>query len=141
MGCDIHAAVECSSYFGGQKWEGVARLPAERNYAFFGAMNGVRRPTSEPLEFWNRGLPAGMSSIAKKWVNGDHSETWCTLKELRENSDKIREHIRSEYPHLSGMESCLDDWLRIGEMMDRAHAWYEGDSDGTLTRFVFNFDS
>lgn len=141
MGCDIHAALEVNWGYGKERWEAVAKLPDERNYSFFGALNGVRRPMANPLPFWNRGLPDNMSKGAAKWVNGDHSGTWCTLKELRENADAIRKHIDDEYPGFDNTGGILDQWLAIGEVMDNAHAWYDGESDGTLTRFVFNFDS
>ena len=140
MGCDIHAAVEVRGFYG-DGWEFVAEPPTPRNYAFFGALAGVRTVPEEPLAA-GRGLPADLSDEARERCRGDHSPSWCTLKELREGRSRMERHMRETYPGFDLKGGVLDQWIELGEMMDTAHAYYSGDEgDGSRTRFSFNFDS
>lgn len=138
MGCDIHAAVEVRGWYE-DNWAFVAEPPTPRNYAFFGALAGVRRESRHPLAE-GRGLPSDISEDAAKRCRGDHSDSWCTLKELRENRDEMAAEMRGMgYDPDAGV---LDQWIELGTMMDAAHAYYEDwKPDGSQTRFVFNFDS
>jgi hypothetical protein len=140
MGCDIHAAVEVRGW-GDKDWTFVAEPPTPRNYAFFGALAGVRYPSPVPLAD-GRGLPANTSDEARERCNGDHSDSWCTLKELVDAKASMRVHMDTTYPRFDSEGDVLDQWIALGQMMDTAHAYYGGDeNDGSRTRFVFNFDS
>ena len=140
MGCDIHAAIEVRG-FADEPWTFVAEPPTYRNYAFFGALAGVRHAAENPLAA-GRGIPKDISPDAAKRCNGDHSASWCTLQELRAGSEAMRRHMTEVYPTFIGKGGMLDQWLDVGDIMDAAHAYYGGDeNDGSRTRFVFNFDS
>ncbi len=137
MGCDIHAAIEVRG-FADEAWTFVAEPPTYRNYAFFGALAGVRHAAENPLAA-GRVIPKDISPDAARRCNGDHGGSWCTLKELVEARDDMASGMRGEgYDPDDGI---LDQWIELGQMMDTAHAYYEGIADGSHTRFVFNFDS
>lgn len=99
MGCDIHGFVRVRSHKAGP-WHFVSTVPSGRNYALFALLAGVRNydeaePISEPRGLpddlqWLSGsrLPRDDSAYDKPdyYFNdvGDHSQSFFSLKELRE---------------------------------------------------------
>lgn len=102
MGCDAHLVLEYRHERNKEYWRSYAvDVEADRNYALFAAMAGVRQrdpkiePVSEP-----KGLPEPMSWNAKdffgeeKGLGSDgHSHTWLTPTEYREA------YTRAGLPH------------------------------------------
>jgi hypothetical protein len=90
MECDIHIVLErkCPVQ-GSKKWVGWARFVsytlAQRNYAFFNALCGVRGSGSE-FGHEPRGIPEDASDMTQACIGEDdgdlHSHSWLTIREL-----------------------------------------------------------
>jgi hypothetical protein len=84
MGCDIHGYVERRHKEGDWKrWILSGEVEGNRNYVFFGLLNGVR----EDLRmFEDRGFPKDASdaldSIKDRWDGDGHSHSWISKHEV-----------------------------------------------------------
>lgn len=111
------------------RWRNLMEIEADRNYALFAALAGVRNygnitPISEP-----RGLPEDFETIngdevklaysgGKVWM-GDHSYTWLTLEEMldwdgwdqRMADGTLGEYCRTWRRWLDYLESKYSDGL------------------------------
>lgn len=134
MGCDIHGFVRVRSHKAGP-WHFVSTVPSGRNYALFALLAGVRNydeatPISEP-----RGLPDDLQWLIDPdrphsdddydkpdyYFNdvGDHSQSFFSLKELREwdgwdrGTPRTRLLERAEYERVKkegGEPKSCDAW-------------------------------
>ena len=144
MGCDIHAAIEVQKNGAWEavkfhnrwhgKWEGepkkTARLDFGRNYCAFAILADVRNydgerrlvPIASP-----RGLPDNISSKGKSACDGDHSETYLTIKDFV-NYDWTQTAKRGGYV----TAEVFEKWDRMKEWEPRPEEWCQGVGGGNV---------
>ena len=86
MGCDIHWTLEVKhsgKWVGVMNSTGLKSKAADRWYAFFGELAGVRMESDTALPV--RGLPDDVSELAR-WDAAasawDHTGSWCSVDEF-----------------------------------------------------------
>lgn len=140
MGCDIHGVVQTRH---GKRWQTESEIEDARSYWLFSALADVRNytgiiPISSP-----RGLPEGFefdeygestplwsARDGVVWM-GDHSQSWFTLKELKEWEGWDQPSPGSE----GTLREALPAWMHWMDYIS-AREWVE-DED---IRIVIGFD-
>ena len=142
MGCDIHPVIEVrgTKWPGDKTWEAVAIPDRGRNYAFFGALAGVRYEPSNGPVAEPRGYPDPEAEENRfcdwnpkreslhNFLSREHTPSWLTLEEM-ENYD-------AQWLEKMGSMGQWNRWLRT--MRFYANLYEVSDRD---VRVVFDFDS